>query len=202
VSEFEARLREALELFGVSADDLAVHRMVAHYELMLDWNTRVNLTRMIEPDLAARFHYAESAMCARWLVDAERVIDVGSGAGFPGVPIACLLTDRKVLLVESVRKKCLFLEAAIEALGLDNAAVVNDRFSPKNVRPGDAIVARAVDKFSRLLPALFESEADAILIFGGTDLLDQADSLGRRIVARTPIPGSDRRWLGRFGRFT
>lgn len=133
---------------------------------------------------------------------AARVIDIGTGAGFPGLPIAAMLPSLRVVLVESVRKKCAFLSEAVEAMELANVVIANARFDPALASPGDVVVARAVDKFSKILPSLFHSRASQLLIFGGSDLLDLADALAPGKGERMAIPGSDRRGLARFRRST
>lgn len=197
---FERALREALAEFGVVASDEAVARMSAHYELLVTWNRRMNLTRITGPREAATLHFAESAYAGRFLDSrVRRILDVGSGAGFPGLPLAVLFPNRQVVLVESVGKKCTFLREAVEAMGLGNVRVAQSRFAPEHVGPGDAIVARAVDKFSMLLPALMSSSATQLILYAGEDLLTQADSFDRGRGRRHSIPGFDRRFLGVYG---
>jgi 16S rRNA (guanine527-N7)-methyltransferase len=196
-AEFDAALREALAEFGVSFDDEAVRRMTIHYELLVERNRTVNLTRITAPRDAARFHFAEAGFAARQIASkVRRVVDVGSGGGFPGLPLAALMRDRQVLLVESVGKKSAFLHEAALAMGASNVRVVNARFHPDMVGRHDAIVARAVDKFSALLPVLFEAPARQVLLYAGEELLGAADRLGRTPGRRIAIPGFDRRWLG------
>lgn len=97
--------------------------------LLLRANRDVNLTRVVEPADVARLHLLD-ALAALPLLDAavaDRVIDLGSGGGVPAIPLALARPDVEWVLVDSVRKKSVILAAFVEALGLDNAAVLDER---------------------------------------------------------------------------
>jgi 16S rRNA (guanine527-N7)-methyltransferase len=90
-----------------------VEKLWAHFELMRLWNERLNLTSVIELERAAVRHYAESLFLASLVPpSARRIADVGSGAGFPGFPLAVALPDAEVFLIESDRRKAAFLREA------------------------------------------------------------------------------------------
>jgi 16S rRNA (guanine(527)-N(7))-methyltransferase RsmG len=85
----------------------------AHYELLRSWNTRLNLTSVIELEKAAVRHYAESLFLASLVpLTAHSVADIGSGAGFPGFPVAVARPDAEVFLIESDQRKAAFLREA------------------------------------------------------------------------------------------
>ena len=144
-------------------------RMAAYLELLREWNQRVNLVsrksidRVIEeqlvPSLAALGVVAPGKAC--------RVLDIGSGGGFPGIPLAILRPAARVDLVDSVRKKCLFLEEAVRVADLRACAVHWCRVespSPSLLarRPFDVAIARAV---GHLEP--FAAEIGGLLVPGG-----------------------------------
>ena len=114
----------------------------AHYELVTQWNARLNLTRIESVEDAVRLHYCESLFAgARLPVGPLRVVDVGSGAGFPGIPIAILRPECAVTLIESHQRKGVFLREA--SRNLKNVSVVTDR--AENLRTEyDWLVSRAV----------------------------------------------------------
>lgn len=114
----------------------------AHYSLLLKWNARLNLTRIESVEEAARLHYCESLFLGQKLPAGHlRIVDIGSGAGFPGIPIAMLRPECTVTLVESHQRKAVFLNEAIR--NLTNAKVVTDR--AENLKEGfDWLVSRAV----------------------------------------------------------
>lgn len=117
-------------------------RLENHYELLQAWNQRINLTRITGVEDAVRFHYCESLYLALKLPNLPlRVADIGSGAGFPGIPLAIIRPDCAVDLVESDQRKAVFLREAIS--GLRNVKVVSLRASEIS-GSYDWIVSRAV----------------------------------------------------------
>jgi 16S rRNA G527 N7-methylase RsmG len=113
-----------------------------HYELMLRWNKTINLTRIEGIEEAVDRHYAESLFLGANLAAGPlRIADVGSGAGFPGVPIAILRPEVSVSLIESHQRKAVFLKEATR--GLPNVTVISKRAEDVRER-FDWIVSRAV----------------------------------------------------------
>jgi 16S rRNA (guanine527-N7)-methyltransferase len=116
-------------------------RLERHYSLLTQWNKRLNLTRIVNLSDAVRLHYCESLLLGQHLPPGQlRVVDVGSGAGFPGIPAAILRPDCHFDLVESHRRKAVFLvEASRE---LPNARVLAQR--AENCAPEyDWMISRA-----------------------------------------------------------
>jgi 16S rRNA (guanine527-N7)-methyltransferase len=123
----------------LSADQLA--QLAAHYELLLKWNQRMNLTTVTALPEAAVRHYCESLFLGKYLTPGL-VADIGSGAGFPGVPCAILRPDCQFELVESNQRKAVFLKEA--SRGLKNVRVRAER-AEALAGPYDWVTARAVD---------------------------------------------------------
>ncbi|HEY1760793.1 MAG TPA: 16S rRNA (guanine(527)-N(7))-methyltransferase RsmG [Bryobacteraceae bacterium] len=125
------------ELSGVQLDQL--HR---HYELLVAWNKRLNLTRIQDEIEVVRLHYCESLFVSTVLPSGPlKVADVGSGAGFPGIPLAVVRPDIEVLLIESDQRKAVFLREATREL--QNVRVLADRHQNCRLQ-FDWIVSRAV----------------------------------------------------------
>jgi len=113
-----------------------------HYELMLHWNKTINMTRIEGVEESVDRHYAESLFLGSRLPAGRlRVADVGSGAGFPGIPIAVLRPELSVSLIESHRRKAVFLKEATRCLS--NVKVISNRAEDVGER-FDWIVSRAV----------------------------------------------------------
>lgn len=133
-------LSQWVQLTQSQIDEL--HR---HYELLLLWNQRINLTTVKPGPEAVIRHYCESLFFAAHLpaqTGEIRVLDLGSGAGFPGIPMAILKSGWRVILVESHKRKAVFLREA--ARGLANVAIISERFEDIS-ETADWVVARAVD---------------------------------------------------------
>ena len=187
--------------FGLELDAEAVERVQRHYELLLTWNRKLNLTRITEPAEAARRHFLESAYLTRVVARPSALVDVGSGAGFPGVPLASVWTDTDAVLVEPLLKRAVFLKEVVRALELPRVTVVNRLFDASLVPSGALLVARALDRFRDLLPSLFVAPTSVVALFSEPDLLDHARQLcPDRRFALHPLPGSDRRMIGVYTR--
>ena len=117
-------------------------QLEAHYQLMLQWNKTINLTRIERVDEAVDRHYAESLFLGVNLPPGTlRISDVGSGAGFPGMPIAILRPEVSVSLIESHQRKAVFLKEATR--GLPNVRVISKR-AEEVEEAFDWVVSRAV----------------------------------------------------------
>jgi 16S rRNA (guanine(527)-N(7))-methyltransferase RsmG len=154
-----------------------------HYAALTRWNERLNLTRIYELGESVRFHYCESLFLAQSLPPgAQRIVDIGSGAGFPGIPVAIFRPDCSVTLVESHQRKAVFLrEAARERPNVKviskRAEEVQDRF--------DWLVSRAVAPADVIRLRLSENK---VLLIGEEDAV--------RLKGRaTPVPWGNRRVL-------
>ena len=113
-----------------------------HYQLLLRWNRKMNLPRITGVGDAVRYHYCESLYLAKSLPEgALRIVDIGSGAGFPGIPVAIYRPDCKVHLVESHQRKAVFLSEA--TLDLPNTRVLPVR-SEDVSETYDWMISRAV----------------------------------------------------------
>jgi len=126
-------------------------QLYAHYELLLRWNQRMNLTTVKPGTEMVIRHYCESLFFAGHLPAGNQgisVIDVGSGAGFPGIPMAILKPEWRVILVESVQRKSVFLRESTRTL--TNISVFSQRIEDVASK-ADWLVARAIDPAEVLL---------------------------------------------------
>jgi len=125
----------------------------AYLNLILKWNAKINLTSVTDPVEIIRRHFGESFFAAAQLLnprDALTAIDLGSGAGFPGVPLAMFAPGTQVTLIEANGRKAVFLNEVVRKLSLQNAKVFNGR---AETYPGmaDVVIMRAVEKFDLAL---------------------------------------------------
>ena len=118
-------LRALLAQGNIVLTDEAQERLLAYHRLLLEWNARMDLTNVPEEEMALR-HYADSLLpLARkeWFPDGARLIDVGTGAGFPGMPLLILRPDLQITFLDALNKRILFLEDALKRLGLTAATL-------------------------------------------------------------------------------
>jgi 16S rRNA (guanine527-N7)-methyltransferase len=141
----------------IGDEDLSAYR--THFELLVEHNERAALTSLKDPAEVAIKHYLDSLTCLLVcdLSAGERVADIGSGAGFPGLVLAIARRAPSFVLVESTRKRTVFLRLAVDALGLENVAVVSARAEEIGRRQEhrerhDLVLSRAVAP----LPVLLE----------------------------------------------
>ena len=143
MEDFKARLQAEFAPFG-ALTDMQLAQLEQHYVLLLRWNQKINLTRITELEDAVRHHYCESLYLASKLPPKPlKIIDIGSGAGFPGIPVAVYRPDCSVELVESNQRKAVFLTESMRLLGLCNVQVSTKRAEQLS-GPYDCVVSRAV----------------------------------------------------------
>lgn len=141
---------------GIELSDKQMEQFMKYYELLVDWNSRMNLTAITEFEDVVTKHFIDSASIVKVCdIDNQSIIDVGTGAGFPGVPIKILFSDTNVTLLDSLQKRVGFLNEVIKELGLDNICAVHGRAEDfardKMYREQyDICVSRAVANLSTL----------------------------------------------------
>jgi 16S rRNA (guanine527-N7)-methyltransferase len=158
-------LLDGTRALALELDESQLARLVAHLDLLDDWNTRMNLTAIRDRPSQLTKHLLDSLTVLPYL-QGERIADVGSGAGFPGIPLAIVESQRHFTLIESTGKKCRFLEHVRDALELKNVEVVQSR--AESYRPEvrfDTVLARAVGPVADLVRVAGQ------LVVGGGRLL-------------------------------
>ena len=181
--------------------DAQLHQLAAYLDLLLKWNARMNLTAVRDPAQILTRHFGESLFAAEQLLPSEEVtstIDLGSGAGFPGVPLAIYAPGVHVALIESQQKKATFLKELARTLALHNIAVFHGR-GEDFANTAQLVTMRAVERFADALPVAARLVADggrlALLI--GADQSPAAVELipGFHWSDPVAVPGSERRVL-------
>jgi 16S rRNA (guanine527-N7)-methyltransferase len=136
---------------GIELSPEQVAKLVAHLDLVDEWGERMNLTAIRERDQQLTKHVLDSLSVLPYL-RGTRVADVGSGAGFPGIPLAIAMPAVHFALIESTGKKCRFLEHVRDALALANVEVVQSRAEAwKPAERYDTVLARAVGPVADLV---------------------------------------------------
>ncbi len=124
----------------------------SYLDLLVKWNHKINLTsEKLPQDILSR-HIFDSLQYARVLSVSDRFMDIGSGAGFPGVPIKIVYPQTTAVLVESQRKRCSFLESVTQKLNLEDTTVINDRAENISISSKiDTVIFRAVSDIKSCL---------------------------------------------------
>jgi len=145
----EQQIETGLAAMKVDLPAEARRKMAAHLELIAKWNRVHNLTAVRETDQMVVLHLLDSLSLLPHLGAAKSVLDVGTGPGFPGIPLAIAHPEIEFALLDSSHKKCTFLEQARAELGLGNVTVVCERVEQwKPGRRFDAVVSRAFAELS------------------------------------------------------
>jgi 16S rRNA (guanine527-N7)-methyltransferase len=144
MASLDARLTERAALAGLQIADTLRAALLAYYEVLLHWNSKVNLTALADPDEAIDRLLLEPVSAARYLPHASRLIDLGSGGGSPAIPLGLALDARQLVMVESRGRKAAFLREAARVVGLPTT-VEGERFEvlagSANYRGGFDIVS-------------------------------------------------------------
>jgi len=136
---------------GIELSEVQRGQFNQFYELLVDWNTRMNLTGITEYDDVLSKHFFDSLTCIKGLEDwsGKKVIDVGTGAGFPGVPMKIANPTMAITLLDSLNKRIQFLDVVAEDLGLEDVQLIHGRAEDYGQNPEyretyDAAISRAV----------------------------------------------------------
>ena len=195
---FKAALDEAISSFGIeSLTGGQTSQLMRHYEMLCRWNQRLNLTRITEPSEAARLHYAESLFGASLIRDASTVLDIGSGAGFPAIPLAVAWPDVPVTALEANQKKSIFLKEAKDELRLDNLKVVTARLEDIDWSDYELLTSRALDRAESVFPLVIErlSSTQRLMLYCGPDLVAKLEADLNQEIETHLIPQSETRLI-------
>src|SRR5215470_5708294 len=177
------RLKRLLAPFlgDVQLSEAQLQQISTHLALLLKWNARINLTAISDPEEIITRHFGESLFVARLLFapgSRESAVDVGSGAGFPGLPLKIWSASLALTLVESNQKKAVFLKEVIRALHLTGTTVLEDRAEQLKLQ-ADVVSLRAVERFEAILPVARRllAAGGRIALLIGVSQADKAKSL-------------------------
>ena len=167
---------------GIELDPDQVQKFILYYDMLIERNRYVNLTRITGPEDAAEKHFADSVLGASLIKQGARVVDVGTGAGFPGVPLAIVRPDIKLVLIDSLGKRVSFLREVCEKLGIGAEAIharAEDAARNDALRGGfDIAVSRAVAPMNVLLELTvpFVKVGGSSLMYKGSAARDELAS--------------------------
>jgi 16S rRNA (guanine527-N7)-methyltransferase len=192
--------------FQLALNDNQVLQIQQYTKILLAWNDKVNLTAIRDPLEILYRHHCESMFGAALLpVENCRLADVGSGGGFPGIPMKIFRPDLTVFLIESNVKKATFLAEVVRDLGLTGTRVLVSRYEElgEELAPLDVVCSRALGDFSNFLAWAASPHVDArqaLLWLGGRDLDEVRALPGWTWADPRPVPKSLQRYLAHGSR--
>lgn len=148
-------LEKGAEALGLNLSPGQADLLAAHARELQLWNAKMNLTAITDIRLVAYKHFVDALAAAKFLDRPARIMDIGSGAGFPGVPMKVIYPDLNITMVDAVRKKVSFLNHVVRTLKLDNISAVHARVEDLAKDPGhfqmyDAVTARGFADLGKL----------------------------------------------------
>jgi len=147
MSLFREKLEKGAMLFGCGLSSRQINSMEAHWQMVAKAN--INLTAIADEEIAVEKHYLDSLLLLPFIEEWDKCVDIGSGAGFPGIPIAIVRPESTWLLLESMQKRAAFLTQVKNELHLNNVSVLNSRAEtagrdPQRREKYQVVTARAV----------------------------------------------------------
>lgn len=157
--KFTEELKESAEKINIELDKNQIEKFYKYMELLLEWNKKINLTAITDPKEVILKHFIDSLTINEYIKEEKKVIDVGTGAGFPGIPISIIKSNIEMTLLDSLNKRILFLEEIKCSLELKKIRMVHARVeefakNKKERESYDIATSRAVAPLNVLLEYL------------------------------------------------
>ncbi len=169
--ELHTLIVNAAKEIGLTTEKVQVEQFLRYLAQLIEWNKTINLTAIVEPHEIIIKHFIDSlaALAATNFPEQALVLDVGSGGGFPGIPLKIMRPDLQLVLIEPVQKKCSFLNSVIGLLKLRGISTFNgtiEQYAKKPLHPTvDMIVLRALkfEEVRKHAPALLAPKGKVVL---------------------------------------
>lgn len=154
--EFKEELEKRAKQFQINLFEKEQNQFYEYMQLLLEWNTKINLTAITEPREVLTKHFIDSLSIVPYIEEGAKVLDVGTGAGFPGIPLKIVLPQNHLTLLDSLNKRINFLNEVITSLKLEGIEAVHGRAEEfcriaERRESYDIVISRAVAKLNVLL---------------------------------------------------
>ena len=155
IKDFSKKIKYYGDKIELSFNEEQINRLYLYMNLLLEWNEKINLTAIVDPEEIILKHFIDSLTINKYINKNKKLVDVGTGAGFPGIPLGIYRDDLEITLVDSLNKRINFLNIVIEKLGLKNIKTIHSRVeefgkNKKERESYDYATARAVANLSVL----------------------------------------------------
>ena len=146
----EEKLNVGMQEIGIKRDKKLIDKLLIYINILKKWNKKINLTAFTNDLDIVEHHFLDSLAITKF-IEQKKILDVGSGAGFPGIILALCDATRQITLVDKVGKKAAFMRQVCLELNLKNVSVIHSRVEEISSHKYDAIVARAFGDMSLLM---------------------------------------------------
>lgn len=155
LKEFTEKIINQSKMLNIELTDNRIKKLYRYMKLLLEWNEKINLTAITDQDEIIQKHFIDAFTVSKYIISGKKVIDVGTGAGFPGIPLKIIRDDIDITLLDSLNKRINFLQVVIEELELKKIRAVHFRVeefgkNSKYRESFDISVSRAVANLSTL----------------------------------------------------
>ena len=153
--EFKEKLITSVDALGITLSKMQLKQFYTYMNLLIDWNKKINLTAIVEPNEIILKHFVDSLTILKYISDGTKIIDVGTGAGFPGIPLKIAKPSIEIVLLDSLQKRINFLEEVIKQLNIEKIKTIHSRVEDfgkdqKYREKFDMATSRAVANLSTL----------------------------------------------------
>lgn len=187
-------LEQGIDKLGLDIPSATVDRLLQYLELIQKWNRVYNLTALKDPGQMLSHHILDSLSIIPY-VKGNTILDIGSGAGLPGIPLSLVFTERHIVMLDGNAKKTRFIQQAITELGLKNAESVHSRVEDYTASEGfDTVVSRAfssLSDFVRMALPLMKDSGQLLAMKGrypAQELEDLPTEIRTEAVHRLEVP--------------
>ena len=126
-SEFKEIIKRQVKLLKIELSENKIKKFYNYMNLLIEWNQKINLTSITDPKEIILKHFIDSLTINKYIKENTKMIDVGTGAGFPGIPLKILRDDIEIILLDSLNKRIKFLDIVIEELKLNKISTIHSR---------------------------------------------------------------------------
>lgn len=126
-SEFKEIIKRQVKLLKIELSEDKIKKFYNYMNLLIEWNQKINLTSITDPREIILKHFIDSLTINKYIKENTKMIDVGTGAGFPGIPLKILRDDIEIILLDSLNKRIKFLDIVIEELKLNKISTIHSR---------------------------------------------------------------------------
>ena len=186
LEEFKIELKKACEKNKIMLLEEQIEKFYKYMNLLIEWNQKINLTAIVEPKEIIQKHFIDSMSVLDYIQDKKNIIDVGTGAGFPGIPIKIANPNINVTLLDSLQKRVNFLEEVVSQLELDKIKAVHSRaedYAKENRESYDVAISRAVANMSTLVEYLlpYVKQDGIVICMKGPNIEDELEKSKKAI---------------------